>query len=130
MGRWRRIVLDVIEQKMFWECIPMMRRCLSPLKHMMAITHTKLSEQEVLSKGTALTRLVSGGTENLAREFEAAFRDESWANAFVDNAPMRCADDALAMAVEVHLHSTAAYHRRFSVCLLKSPSYLCSFAIA
>jgi hypothetical protein len=114
LGRWRRLVLAAIQDRVFWTMVPLMQRAMQPLQHHMAFVQQRAADDlAFFENGSPLSRLITGKGLEIVREVDQSFTDIGWLQELAESAPMGKVDGLIATAVELLLHTGACYHRRF-----------------
>jgi hypothetical protein len=120
LGRWRRVVLDVIQKPLFWQCTSLMQKVLQPLQHAMAVIHMKHDESEQFELGSPLAQFVMGRAVEFEGQYEELFKHDSWFKDLLkDGVAVGPPESSLVLAVEVILHAAGGFHRRVVELTLK-----------
>ncbi len=111
MGKYRREVLQLMKNSVFWFAVEMVDRATQPLSHMQHFLQAK--HPDFIEKGTAGSRITCGKGDSIFREFEKPFRDLEWARElFLSDLAAVHTSELLVLQVELSLHCAAGYYRR------------------
>jgi hypothetical protein len=117
-GRWRRDVLYIHSQELFFVVNDIGLRARAPLAHHRRFTQKKMEAADIYYHGNIQSQLVCGKAQAIHAEFAEIFSSasqEEWLLQLVDMAP-QCgvsANELLALTVELVCHHAANYKRRF-----------------
>lgn len=104
LGRWRRDTVDTLADEDFWQVTAIVSMSHDPLQHHMGFLSKHISPEELDKHGGHVAQLASHKAQQILAECMSCFVNPEWAEGL--------SSQLLVLAVELHCHHAAAYHRR------------------